>query len=167
MMTKEELEQVYNNPDPWGYQTNPADAVRKETIIKILNEYGPFEKALDIACGEAWITKDIIANEIYGIEVSEQAKSRWPDRVKKNVYLGDTFDLVLVTGALYENYDWQWIVETIEIFASKYIVTSHIADREYRPAIERIPGKQINMALFPYLRSDTEQFTQILRVFKI
>lgn len=167
MMTKEELERVYDNPDPWGYETNHADSIRKATILSILNEYGPFEKALDIACGEAWITKDIIAKEIYGIEASDQAKSRWPDRVKKNVNLGDTFDLVLVTGALYENYDWKSIVETIELFASKYIVTSNIADREYKPAIERIPGKQINMALFPYNRSSEEQFTQILRVFKI
>lgn len=165
-MTHEELEQVYDKADPWSYQTNPADIERKKIILDIVNSYGPFERALDLGCGEGWITQDIQAKEIYGMEFSKQAISRWPKNIKKwNGDIGD-FDLVLATGVLYENYDWWAFVNYMNEKGRKYIVTSNISNREFWKATESIQGELIQVQHFPYIRSEQEQFTQRLRVYK-
>lgn len=167
-MTIEELEAVYNKADPWNYKTHPADAFRKEKILKMLNHFGPYEKALDIACGEGWITQDIPAKEIFGYEVSRQAILRWPKHIKHfgDCQLEERFDLVLITGALYENYQYEKLIEIANHVATKYIVTCNIADREYKEAIDNIKGDLIYFKHFPYHRSETEQFTQRLRVYR-
>lgn len=165
-MTREELEAVYDKVDPWGYQTNLADIERKRIILEVLNQYGPFEKALDIGCGEGWITKDIPAQVIYGMEASVQASERWDPKIKW--WKGDVgdFDLVLLTGALYENYNWELFVNYMNEKSRKYVVTCNIADREFWKATESIKGELIQVLHFPYHRSDEEQFTQRLRVYK-
>lgn len=166
MMTPIELEQVYDKPDPWGYQTNIADVKRKRIILDILRLYGPFERALDIACGEGWITKDIPARMIYGMEASKQAMERWDNKIIPWQRLVNEFDLVMITGALYENYDWQSFIDQINEVSTKYILTCNIADREFPKAIEGIQGELIQLNHFPYFRSEQEQFTQRLRVYK-
>lgn len=47
-MTPQELEAVYDKPDPWGYQTNPADIERKRFILDVVNRYGPYVNAQEI-----------------------------------------------------------------------------------------------------------------------
>lgn len=164
--TREELEREYDKVDPWGYQTNPADIERKRIILEVLNQYGPFEIALDLACGEGWITKDIPSQVILGTEASIQAMQRWDPKIRKwNGYIGD-LDLVMVTGALYENYDWESFVNYMNEKSKKYILTCNIADREFAPAVAAIQGKLIKIREFPYHRSPEEQFTQRLRVYK-
>ena len=179
MMTHEELERVYDKPDPWGYQTNPADIERKYLIIQRLEQIakckdhgfkdGLFEKALDIACGEGWITQDIPAKEIYGFEASEQARSRWPSNIKHLhwIFGDDKYDLVLMTGCLYQNYSWLDMVGLASLVASKYVVTCNIAEREHFDAIRHLTlnFKEIHMEEFSYDRGD-EKFTQRLRIFR-
>lgn len=172
----EDLERTYDNPDPWGYQTNPADIERKNKILYNVNllrlaEFPKkalkFEKALDIGCGEGWITKDLPAEKIYGFEVSSQARERWPSNINKFIDWPERrFDLVLATGILYENYSWQLFTNIINSHATKYIVTCNIAGREHWPAIEQIEGKLLYLEEFPYHRGPDEMFTQRLRIYK-
>lgn len=163
----DELESNYNTTDPWGYQTNPADHERKQIIIDNVAILC-VNSALDIGCGEGWITKDLPVKEIYGYEVSKQARSRWAPNIKQ-WELSEKVDLTLLTGVLYENYFWHAMVTRAVMSSRKYILTSCIADREYPPAISFIQTnhfKQIEQIEFPYYRSDTEQFTQRLRIFE-
>lgn len=168
----EDLERNYDNPDPWGYKTNPADIERKRIILEVLNEFGPFERALDIGCGEGWISTDIPAKEIYGYEASEQATARFPSNVidisnfPATVLKKPSFDLVMVTGALYRNYEWEKIVNIVNAVGTKYILTSHILSREHSTAITMIDGRFVHSMTFPYIRSETEKFQQRLRVWK-
>lgn len=160
----EDLDRFYEKRDPWGYQVNPADIERKRIILARLREIGEFDKALDIGCGEGWITKDLPANKIYGYEISQKACKRFPENILQ--WEPDlSYDLVITTGTLYENYDWVHIVSTINRQASKYILTCNIAERECLAAILRIRAEEIHLEEFEYDRGD-ERFMQRLRIFR-
>ena len=87
--TKENIEKFYEKQDPWGFKNNPHDILRKEIIIEksldfcksVLNK-NTYMNALEIGAGEGWIIKDLPAENVYGYELSETAKSRWPSNVK-------------------------------------------------------------------------------------
>ncbi len=172
----EDLERNYDKPDPWGYQTNPADIERKQYIINALRRLvsvgvgkSIFNNALDIGCGEGWISQDLPAQEIYGFEHSMQAKKRWHPSIIDYMHRldrPDKFELVIGTGILYRNYAWKFFVDLINKNAGRYIVTSNIAGREHWPAIEAIEGNLIHLEEFPYHRGPDEMFTQRLRVYR-
>lgn len=167
MQDKAEIEKSYQVQDPWGYQKNPDDFNRKRILLKVINLFCPMiRNALDICCGEGWITKDIEARRIYGIELSNNAAERFPTVVNR-IHKPDpdlAYDLVMATGCLYAHYDWETITSHIQQAASKdtVIVISNIETWEHKPALERIPGKQIFEARFPY-----NEHHQKLRVFYV
>jgi hypothetical protein len=97
MQSKEELENWYLREDPWNYKTTEDDYFRKEKILSLLKKY---DKALDIGCGEGFITKDLPANEIFGIELSDNASLRLPSNITRLIQPVDTYDLVMTTGTL-------------------------------------------------------------------
>lgn len=132
------MERFYKTKDPWGYETHPDDLYRKMRILNVLSENVPrgtmvFEKALDIGCGEGWITKDLPAREIYGYDLSDTAMSRLPENV---VSIGEEFseqkfDLVIATGVLYKQYDYEWIQEMIRKVATGIVLTCNIKSWEH------------------------------------
>lgn len=172
--TVDELEKTYcERPDPWGYQTSPADIERKGRILRACSEANDnktYGRALDIACGEGWITGALPAEDIHGYEVSESARRRVPMFVSlagSPQFITGFFDLVLCSGALYEHYDWQELVRIMRAHAAKVIVTSSIETLEHEPAIEEIKCifPQVYSERFPYNRPEA-RYTQVLRVFK-
>lgn len=173
--TKEQVVAGYDNPDPWGYKTNPCDQQRKTLILKNLNHFRPwaanekgetfqrpFHNALDICCGEGWITGDIPATTIHGIELSEKAKERFPKNVIPQVKPQGQYELVMLTGALYHHYDWETFVLWIQRSASNLILLCNIKQWEVEEAVKQIPGEQILWFSFPY-----RDYEQQLRVFRI
>lgn len=158
MQTKSELESWYAQPDPWGYTTNPDDERRKKIILEVLDEHGPFTRALDIGCGEGFVTKDVPADNIYGIEISDEAAGRLPNNVTRIKEPKGKYDLILCTGMLYQQYDHEAITRMIEEHAGNIVVTSNIKDWE----INKLPSdKQIKDMEFPY-----REYVQKLRVYK-
>ena len=146
MVDKTFLDNWHKTPDPWGYKTTPDDAVRK---AKILNALGGvrFEKALDIGAGEGWITKDLPAETIHAIELSDIASERieWPvTRVPCPI---GTYDLITATGVLYDDYEWESIIDIILKHATGTILTCNIASWE--KGIERL-GRPVFETTFPY-----------------
>lgn len=167
MQTAHSIEQFYEKPDPWAFQTNPADHYRKGRIIGTLYGFGPFESALDIACGEGWITQDIPAREIFGYELSQKAALRFPSVVKHVTNPIGKFDLVMVTGALYAHYDWEHMVDMINAHAGNIILLSNVAAWEV-PGIENlIQAKQIVCSEYDYEPAPGSDFRQRLRVFRV
>lgn len=142
--TKAQLERMYKHIDPWGYKTNPDDAKRKSIILKVLEGH-IFDKALDIGCGEGFITTDLPAKEIYGYDISEIATSRLPENVKYMYPIVGQFDLVIATGVLYRQYDYVDIINTINEVANGVILTCNIASWELR-----IPCVSFFEYEFPY-----------------
>ncbi len=162
--SKQELEKWYEiRPDPWGYRHNEDDLERKCKILATIVKFEPgFRRLLDIACGEAWITKDIPAEYRYGYELSDVAASRFPDNVKRVKKPEGKYDLVVATGCLYMQYAWQDMLDIIKAHASRIVLTCNIRSWEVPAAIAQIPGQQIDMQEFHY--RDT---VQRLRVFEI
>lgn len=158
VQSKQSLEEWYKDPDPWGYETNPDDIARKQKILDILAEHGPYFRALDIGCGEGWITKDLPSPEIHGIERSDAAAERLPDNVTRLHEPYGTYDLIVCTGVLYKQYDWRQITEWIKNSARGIVLTSNIKSWE----INELPAdKQIFETEFPY-----RDYIQKLRVYK-
>jgi hypothetical protein len=152
MQRKEELDNFYSNEDPWGYITNPDDSKRKEIILSLLDKY---DRALDIGCGEGFITKDLPAKEIYGYDVSDVAMKRLPSNVKPLKVIEGKFDLIIATGVLYKQYDYKWILNKIKECACGTVITCNIKDWEINDL-----ENQVSEMEFPY-----REFTQKLRIY--
>lgn len=126
MQTKEELERWYVNPDPWAYETTKDDQRRKEQILDLLPTH--YSRAIDIGCGEGFITKDLPAVDIHGIELSDLAASRFPWNVKRVHHPEGLYDLVTTMGTLYSQYNHEQIAHQIRTCACRHILIAGISD---------------------------------------
>lgn len=160
MQTKEELETWYTKPDLWGYFSSEDDAVRKQKILSML--LGDYDNALDVGCGECFIAKDLPAKNIYGIELSDIASSRFPPNVTRlnQPQCNTNYDLVISTGTMYSQYHHDLMYGYIIEAASKHILIGGIKDW----LIDKPFGKLLNKIEFPY-RNYTQQIS-LYEVFK-
>lgn len=157
---KNEIEIWYENKDPWEYEKNPDDWQRREYIRSVLEVLAPrnkFYRALDIGCGEGFITEVLPARHVYGIEISDNAAERLRG-VKRVFKPQGKYDLIVATGVLYEQYDYKQFHNWIALHAKGIVLTCNIKDWEknYLPN-----HKQIFYAEFPY-----RDHTQVMRVYK-
>lgn len=156
--SKQDLEDFYSTSDPWGYQDNSDDIVRKQIILDALTPFAPFKRALDIGCGEGFITKDLPAKVIEGIEISDTASERLPSNVKRVKEPKGKYDLIICTGMLYEQYDYEQFIKWIEEHANGIILTCNIKGWEHNPLPS---GAMIHLYEFPY-----RTYTQSLKVYQ-
>lgn len=157
MQTKEELETWYQNKDPWGYETNRDDQIRKENIINAIERFCPDLKSIvDIGAGEGFVTKDLPADIIYGSDFSELAESRFPENVKR--WNGEKTEAVISTGTLYQQYNHFKIATEIRETAQKYVIISGIKDW----LVSYNFGKIIYQEEFPY-----REYNQQLTIYEV
>lgn len=158
MQSKEELEIWYTNPDPWNYTTNNDDAVRKQKILMALKKYAPYHRAIDIGCGEGWITQHLPAAKISGIEIADTAASRFPLNVTRVYEPQGKYDLVCTMGTLYKQYDnaqiFKWIIDS----SSRHILIAGIKDW----LIPYDFGKIIHSEEYTY-----REYAQSLRIYEV
>lgn len=159
MQSKEDLDYWYSAKDPWGYFDNPEDEKRLKKILYMLG-WGKkeYEKALDIGCGEGFITQHIPAKIIHGLDISDNATSRLPSNVTSIKEIESKYDLVISTGTLYQQYDHEAIYNLIMRAASQYILIGGISDW----LINKNFGKQIQFMVFPY-----REYTQKLTLYEL
>jgi tRNA G46 methylase TrmB len=155
MQSKEELENWYLTEDPWGYKINLDDLHRKNKILSILDNY---ETALDIGCGEGFVTTHLPATKIFGIELSDNASLRLPKNVNRLNEPSGKYELVITTGTLYQQYNHQQITQWIKESASHHILVGGIKDW----IIWSDFGKIIKEIEFQY-----REYTQIVRLYEI
>lgn len=161
---KAEIEKAYENPDPWGYQNSEQDKNRMKNVLGVIRIYGIFwNRAIDICCGEGWITQMLPAAHIHGLELSDNAAKRFPRNVKRVLEPDGKYGLVLCTGCLYGHYDYNYIVKQINQATEPgtIILISNIESWEKAEAVKAIRGKQIFEARFPY-----NEHHQKVRVFQ-
>jgi hypothetical protein len=160
MQTKEEIEREYGTQDPWGYQQNPDDLLRKRILTSLSEIFGPYQRCLDLGAGEGWITQDYCAVQAHGYELSDAAAGRFPPRVLRvHDPVGD-YDLVCATGVMYGHYDWKRFMQLIRQHASQHVLVSSIKDWEV-PDVNGI-GHEIFRCEFPY-----REYHQLTRVFEV
>lgn len=112
---KEELEQWHISEDPWGYNTNVNDLVRKDILLHEIPNIA-YKTVLDIGCGQGFITKDLPGEMVYGVDISQSAidfaNKIVDDRIQfkqGSIFEIDKlfdvkFDLIIITGVLYSQY---------------------------------------------------------------
>jgi 2-polyprenyl-3-methyl-5-hydroxy-6-metoxy-1,4-benzoquinol methylase len=112
---KEELDRWHQVEDPWGYNQNRDDLVRKEILLSEIPEK-IYTNVLDIGCGQGYITKDLPGKTVYGVDISQSAidfanKIATENLVFKQGSIFDIdklfdvkFDLIIITGVLYPQY---------------------------------------------------------------
>lgn len=185
MQSKEDLEHHYRNPDPWGYQAHPADAERKQKILAVTlraaramyprlaamlehatvhatdpRELGHiFVRALDIGAGEGWITKDLPADEIQALELSDAAASRFPPEVTRVLEPSGRYDLIVASGVMYHQYDHVRFIDLIKQHSSGMVVLCNIADWEVSKLKEL--GEPVWVEEFPY-----REYVERIRVYE-
>lgn len=157
--TKEDLEAWWLTPDAWGYREHPDDIRRKSIIVSLVNLFEPYQRTLDIGCGEGFITEDLPGRVIHGIELSDIAAKRLPRRITRVAEPRGQYDLVIASGVLYEQYDYsqmtKWIEQACKV--GTVVLTCHIEDWERNTLPEE---KQIAHGIFPY-----RDYTEVWRVF--
>ena len=126
MQSKEELEQWYKNPDPWQYEKTEDDLIRKDHLLSMLTIR--YRRALDIGCGEGFLTRDLPAIDIHGIEISDNAASRLSWNIKRVHEPEGFYDLVVTTGTLYQQYDHEKIAEWIRRSSYRHVLVSGIKE---------------------------------------
>lgn len=125
VQSKEDLERWYSQSDRWGYFHEPDDSIRLKNILRILDYY---DKAIDIGCGEGFITRHLPAREIFGVDISENAMSRLPENVTPIKEPNGKYDLVISTGTLYQQYNHKQIYDWIIASAKNHILIAGIKD---------------------------------------
>jgi hypothetical protein len=159
MQSKQELEDWYSEPDRWGYFRNPDDENRLKYILDTLKVGKPkYDRALDIGCGEGFVTQHLPATIIHGYDVANNALNRLPQNVLPCPSPFGKYDLVITTGTLYSQYDHETINKMILQYAEKYVLVAGI--REW--LINYSYGKELTTIIFPY-----REFTQKLTLYEL
>jgi 2-polyprenyl-3-methyl-5-hydroxy-6-metoxy-1,4-benzoquinol methylase len=110
----DDLEQWNDNEDPWGYNNNFHDDLRKITLLDQIPKRD-YENVLDIGCGQGFITNNLPGKNVYGVDISETAiKFARKSNTKVDYSVGSIFeidklveikfDLIIITGVLYPQY---------------------------------------------------------------
>jgi 2-polyprenyl-3-methyl-5-hydroxy-6-metoxy-1,4-benzoquinol methylase len=116
IQSKTELDLFHTNKDPWGYENNNEDLIRKEILLGEIPKQ-PYKNALDIGCGQGFITQYLPGENIYGVDLSKNAidfaKGNSTDNkfkfIQGSIFEIDKlfdvkFDLIVITGVLYPQY---------------------------------------------------------------
>lgn len=174
IQSKEELEQFYDRPDPWNYSTNEADLARRARLLAAIPQR-EYRQVLDVGCGNGFVTSRLPGDAVIGIDLSVNAisyamENANPRTTYRQMSLFDIpqagwsgiFDLVVITGVLYDQYIGQGrlLASTIidDVLApGGHVVSAHILEW-YRP-------------LFPYTTVSREyyqykEYTHVLEVYE-
>lgn len=153
MQSQDELEQHYSVYDPWGYETNPDDIKRRDEILKLLDGR-KFHRALDIGCGHGFVTKHINAEQIFGIEISDNAAKYLPPNVTRIHEPEGEYDLIMATGVMYFQYNHSLFYSWVLKHSTDFILIAGISDWLIG---YNYPGELIKKTEFNY-----RQYTQQL-----
>ncbi|GKS58992.1 hypothetical protein YTPLAS18_25190 [Nitrospira sp.] len=162
MQSFEDLEHWYHQADPWGYESNPDDHKRVEMLLSELPS-GRYRRVLDIGCGEGFVTRKLPGEEVVGIDVSRSAVDRARQHESHRLKFmqcslfdaatlpGVPFDLVIITGVLYDQYigrSLPMIYRIVDdLLADDGILVSIHIDTWYRA---RFPYLMLKECFYPY-----------------
>ncbi len=175
--TAQDLDRFYAEEDPWDYQAHPDDQRRLDEV-RVMLSGRQFRHALDIGCGNGFITTSLPATNVLGIDLSSSAidwarkrASRMPDPSRfdfecRSIFdvgaLPEShFDLIVITGVLYPQYIGRgYSLARVHIDrilrAGGTLLSCHI-DEWMR---FRFPYSLVDQSLYPY-----REYTHRIEVF--
>lgn len=116
IQSKTELDLFHSSKDPWCYENNNEDMIRKEILLNEIPKQ-QYKNVLDIGCGQGFITRHLPGENIWGVDLSQNAiefakKNSTDNKIKfiqGSIFEIDElvnlkFDLVVITGVLYLQY---------------------------------------------------------------
>ncbi|MBZ5588312.1 MAG: class I SAM-dependent methyltransferase [Acidobacteriia bacterium] len=116
VQSRDELEEWWKDPDPWGYESTDADHTRRALLLAAIPKRH-FLRVLDIGCGNGFVTERLPGDRVVGIDISSNAIAHANKRRSPKVSyechslfalpeLGwsEPFDLIVITGVLYPQY---------------------------------------------------------------
>jgi hypothetical protein len=158
-----------NSLDPWDYETNSSDVVRRQWFHGFTNSIDK-SRTLDIGAGLGFISKEIKTEEYIGIDISPTSTSElnsYFERIGKNkthkaikgsvldlskMDLG-SFDFIVSTGVFYEHYlgknlnNLESQINSVSDFGT-YLLTVHIA--EWPTLIPSLGFIELDRWQYPY-----------------
>jgi SAM-dependent methyltransferase len=181
IQSKEEIEQFYATPDPWEYETNPHDQIRKEYLLKILPQRD-YARTLDIGCGNGFLTRHLPGELVIGCDISEKAINWAKQRANEQAAaqgggklrffaaslfdlpgkaLGQ-FDLLITAGVLYRPYIGR-SVALVQLILDRLLKTGGI--------LVTCHIKEWDICPFPYMRLERQSYSyrnyvHLLEVYK-
>jgi predicted TPR repeat methyltransferase len=142
----EELEQWWQRPDPWGYESNPQDQLRRARLLSVLPRRD-YDQVLEIGCGDGFVTRRLPGREIVGLDLSHNAVAQAEQRnaaphiryCEGSIFAlpsfewRERFDLIVVSGVLYPQYVGEslLLVQTIiddSLRPGGHLVCQHIRE---------------------------------------
>ena len=114
----DEIEQWYDKPDPWNYESNRSDQVRRANLLSVVPRKR-YRRILDIGSGDGFITGRLPGDEVIGVDISNRAIQLAKDKFRDQSHLSfyplslfelpeagwaHSFDLIVITGVLYPQY---------------------------------------------------------------
>lgn len=174
VQTAEKLDAHYVSPDPWGYYKSKHDAARKSILLDAIKSY-TFSRTLDIGCGNGFITESFPAARVTGIDISGEAIAEARSRSKSDriTYIAGslfqlpkldlgTFDCVLITGVLYEQYignSYPLIYKLVDSLLEQggTLISVHI-DNWY---FARFPYSRVHRRSYPY-----REYRHLLEIYR-
>lgn len=168
-----ELEKWNAKYDPWGYETNTSDLIRKNMLLSEISGRH-YKNVLDIGCGHGFLTRDLPGDKIIGIDISESAIAHAREHSKNrciflkgdildldNVIGDEIFDLIVITGVIYPQY----------VGNAKTVITKNIDKHlKYQGILasvhisawycHRFPYRIISEIVYPY-----REFVHLLEIY--
>jgi 2-polyprenyl-3-methyl-5-hydroxy-6-metoxy-1,4-benzoquinol methylase len=172
IQSKQALEDWYSTPDPWHYDQNKDDLIRKTRVLASIPQLN-YQTALDIGCGNGFLTNDLPGQQVFGADISEKAiewaRQKAPPHIKylcASIFDISTaelppMDLIVITGVLYAQYigeSKQLIYILIDrlLKPGGILVCSHI----YEWYKLRFPYLTVSREYFRY-----REYSQVLEVY--
>ena len=163
------IDEYENTLDPWGYESNPSDVVRRQWFHAFTGSI-PKSRTLDIGAGVGFISRDIKTEEYVGLDISPTSTSELNNYFKKigkgkthqaiegsvldleKMNLG-TFDFIIGTGVFYEHYlgknknNLESQINSVSRYGT-YLATIHIA--EWSTLIPNFGFIELDRWQYPY-----------------
>lgn len=170
LISPDHLDCQYRNPDPWKFETRPIDNLRRAILLSVIPKRG-YEAALDIGCGNGFVSGRLPGKRVMGVDVSKNA-IKWASEKHPKVDFRTAsvfdleglgkFDLIVATGVLYPQYigDSAGLIYLImdDLLEPGGILVSCHIDEWYTL---RFPYTTIHREYYPY-----REYTHLLEVYQ-
>ena len=157
-----DLNNFHKTEDPWDYNSNPEDSNRLEILLSEIPKK-KYSNVLDIGCGQGFVTSKLPGENVWGVDISDEAIKNAMKNNSKNIRFiqssiynlnndfSEKFDLIIITGVLYPQYigassSLIYLIVDKLLSENGYLISVHI-DEWYS---SQFPYLKLKQFYYPY-----------------